>query len=853
MDINLEFDAAASANTAAAAAFRATMEEAASILDATFTDNITVNIDIDYSGTGGGAAAGPDNGTFIAYSTVYNYLTGTASPGDSSFDSLPVPGSANAPTEVAVWNAQLKAMSAAGYLTPGMPGYISPTSTATDDASATFATDIQSNLLLGVALHELTHAMGRVPYSDPDIMELDRFSSAGTRVYDGNVPASEASYFSINGGKTEWAQYGINSDPSDFLNSVNYGGDGTSPLTPTDPFDQYYTGSTSQYLTPADLEQMDILGFHLAVDAPAEDAYDFNGSNSGDILIQNSAGQIEYANMAGGSFQGYVSVVSTPGWAVVGEGKISGNASSDIVLQSGGQMVYADLVNGTLSNFVYVGNVPGYNVVGVGDINDDHYADIVIQSSGGQILYANMDNGVFNGWVNVISTPGYAVKAVADINDKGYDDIVIQNSAGQILYANMDNGVFSGWGNVGSAPGYNVVGAGDISRDGYADIVVQDSSNGFIEYANMDNGVFNGWVSVADTPGWNVIAVEDVLGNGFDDIVIQNPINGEIVYANMTDGVFNGWVAVGSTPGYTGATGPAPVEDSATTAGVTATTNSSMLGAGFADAGGQTDVLNMPDQGSFSSSYTSDLPPVGTQIHEPMYGAWLDGNSSSGGGLGQATSTSLNLPIGAWEATRYAGNSNNNGAGGSSVDSSGSGQGSSNSDDSTLTASGAPGQSNSGDLPPVGTQIHEPMFGAWLDGNSSSDGGLGQTTSDTPNLPFGVFEAVRYANNSVAGASGATDSGTQDSGGSAQYMLGSLNPAATNGFGGAADFLNNQNGSQNGASLTPASWLTENAQNCSTPTNGAAQVPGNSGFGSNPAPIVTADNLQHLLHSGSNW
>ena len=53
------FDAAA---MAAPASFRAGIEQAASILSATITNKITVNINIDYSGTGGGAAAGPDNG-----------------------------------------------------------------------------------------------------------------------------------------------------------------------------------------------------------------------------------------------------------------------------------------------------------------------------------------------------------------------------------------------------------------------------------------------------------------------------------------------------------------------------------------------------------------------------------------------------------------------------------------------------------------------------------------------------------------------------------------------------------------------------------------------------------------------
>src|SRR6516164_6709775 len=105
MIINLIFDAAAQA---APAAFRNTMQQAANMIASMFTDNITVNLNIDYSGTGGGAAAGPDNGAFESYSTVYNYLTQSHSPGDSSFDYLPAPGSANAPSSVAVWNAELK-------------------------------------------------------------------------------------------------------------------------------------------------------------------------------------------------------------------------------------------------------------------------------------------------------------------------------------------------------------------------------------------------------------------------------------------------------------------------------------------------------------------------------------------------------------------------------------------------------------------------------------------------------------------------------------------------------------------------------------------------------------------------
>ena len=89
-----------------------------------------------------------------------------------------------------------------------------------DDGSATFATDINSNLLVGVALHELTHAMGRVPYGpSPDIFDLFRFTSPGARLFAGGNTAP-AAYFSIDGGNTKLADFGQLSDPSDFLTAV---------------------------------------------------------------------------------------------------------------------------------------------------------------------------------------------------------------------------------------------------------------------------------------------------------------------------------------------------------------------------------------------------------------------------------------------------------------------------------------------------------------------------------------------------------------------------------------------------------------------------------------------------------
>src|SRR5260370_40296401 len=65
--IDLLFDAAA---MAAPASFRAGIQQAASILGASIFDKITVNIQIDYSGTGCRAGARPDLRLFDSYSAI---------------------------------------------------------------------------------------------------------------------------------------------------------------------------------------------------------------------------------------------------------------------------------------------------------------------------------------------------------------------------------------------------------------------------------------------------------------------------------------------------------------------------------------------------------------------------------------------------------------------------------------------------------------------------------------------------------------------------------------------------------------------------------------------------------------
>ena len=65
----------------------------------------------------------------------------------------------------------------------------------------------------------------------------------------------------MDGGITKLADYGQFSDPSDFLNTGVQGAN--------DPFNEFYSSSTNQFLSAVDLQQLDALGFHVKSDVPS--------------------------------------------------------------------------------------------------------------------------------------------------------------------------------------------------------------------------------------------------------------------------------------------------------------------------------------------------------------------------------------------------------------------------------------------------------------------------------------------------------------------------------------------------------------------------------------------------------
>jgi len=251
--INLLFNVAA---MSAPESFRQGIEQAATLLASAITDRITVNITIDYSGTGGGAMAKPIGVHPLSYTTVRQDLIRYS--GAIFGDILPATSSIQGQSSVDVYNAQKK-----------LWGLLGANDTTTADGNAIFNTDIPLQQLTGMALHELTHVLGRTPVISmidtkvPNVFDLFRFTSPGVRLFqsswDNSHPAP-AAYFSVDGGFTRAADYGQFNDPGDFFNGGVQGSD--------DPFNEISDRFTKQFLTAVDILQLDVLGFHVGSTLP---------------------------------------------------------------------------------------------------------------------------------------------------------------------------------------------------------------------------------------------------------------------------------------------------------------------------------------------------------------------------------------------------------------------------------------------------------------------------------------------------------------------------------------------------------------------------------------------------------
>jgi hypothetical protein len=242
--INLIFNASVNS---APGGFRNTVQTAASQLEALYSDPVTINITVGWGEISGTpitdhriALGGPSSGTFRTYADTVSRLRADRTTSDdfTAVGVLPASINPNGNGAIGISAAQEKAL---GF-TPGNDTRV--------DGRIGFSTDFGSSFWLGGAIHEITHAMGRIGGSPSfGIFDLMRYTGADTHIFAG--PA--AAYLSFDNGVTRLANFATASDFGDFA---------TDSLTPSDPLNAIVGGNS---LSELDARIMDVLGFDRVV------------------------------------------------------------------------------------------------------------------------------------------------------------------------------------------------------------------------------------------------------------------------------------------------------------------------------------------------------------------------------------------------------------------------------------------------------------------------------------------------------------------------------------------------------------------------------------------------------------
>jgi hypothetical protein len=521
--------------------FKDGMQAAANILDSLILNNITVNIQVTYDTSLGTSAEGSDfYGLTESYSTLQTALAShETSAADQTFvNSLPNTSSVNGVSSFYVPAAVAKAL-----------GQISATNPAAD-GGVWMGSQIPSSLLVGVALHELTHAMGRETGVGP--FDLFRYTSPEQHLFSSSN-TELAAYFSIDGGFTDLADFGLKSDPSDFLNPGPTSlGPPYSSLTPNDPFNEIYSSGTLQNLTAVDKELIDVLGFNttpatITVSAPLPNTRDIfwhDASGANQIWALNQSEQI----IAGPNLP----TVPTS-WSIAGIGDFNKDGISDLLWRdaSGANQIWNMDISEQIGNGANLPTVPNsWSVAGIGNFAGNELGDIVWHNANGQNLIWNIQNDQMVNGASLPTTPGvWSAAGIGQFLGNGLRDLLWHNTqTGQNLIWNLQGDALVNGSALPTTPtSWTVAGIGAFGGNGQSDILWHNANGQNLIWIIQGDQLVGG-VNLPTTPtSWNVAGIEDFTGSGTDAILWHDASGANLIW-NMQNNQLVGGTNLPTTP-----------------------------------------------------------------------------------------------------------------------------------------------------------------------------------------------------------------------------------------------------------------------------------------------------------------
>jgi hypothetical protein len=495
--------------------FLADEQTAINILDAAFTDNISVVYDVGFGSFEGvtmnnqtisEANVNTNAVFFLTYSQLRQDLLTFGQPNFFNAANLPAGNSINNVTNFWV-SSSVGAIF--GLFTAQTDGFVG--------IGTGFAPGAQR---VSAFLHEFGHAMGRVPENiggAVSALDLWRFTNPGVRLFDGNFTTNTAAYFSLDGGVTRLANWGMTSDDSDFLNDN---------LTGNDPFNEF-VGNFGN-LTALDHLITEALGYqHPSPNPPPPPA------TTADMILRHGAdGKYEIYDLGNNTILAAFQLgqVGTD-WRFVGLGGFFGNDTTDMLLRnanSGGFEVY-DISNNKITNAAFLGNVGlDWQVMGFGDFSSFGENDMILRNAnnGGVEVYDIRNNQIIG--ANFMGAVGldWQFSGTGNFSSRGTSDMLLPNAnnGGLEVYDINSNQItgaaflgtvgldwqFSGVGNFSGAPGETDLMLRNNKTGG---MVIYDISNN-----QITNAVFIGTVGL----DWQFAGIAPIHSPGASDLVLRN-------------------------------------------------------------------------------------------------------------------------------------------------------------------------------------------------------------------------------------------------------------------------------------------------------------------------------------------
>jgi hypothetical protein len=614
---------------------------AVNILDAAFTNNITVTIKVGYGNYNGTtltnqniSEGGTNFGYFLTYQQLRTDLLTYGEPGFFNNFNLPNFNDPNSPGHSNFWvsSSEAKIFGIDTSLQGNAP-----------DGFVGIGTGFSAGAVrISAFLHEIGHALGRVPgnytsgsttYSSA--LDLWRFTSNGNRFFDPNNTNNTPAYFSLDGGLGHLADWGMTSDASDWR------GPGSNPpsnLTPNDPFDEI-VGNLAN-LTTLDLEITEALGFRHSPLPPPPNPAPPPGTTADMILRHGTDGKYQIYDIGQNRLLASYSLgqVGTD-WNFYGLSGFFGNDTTDMMLRNystGGVEIY-DISNNKITGAAFLGNI-GLNwlLMGFGNFSSFGETDMMLRrSSDGAVQVYDIRNNQITG-SNAMGVVGldWQVGGFGNFSSRGTSDMIMRNTrTGGLEVYDINSNRITGAAFMGTVGlDWQVMGFGNFSnRAGVTDMIMRNTKTGGIEIYDINNNQITSAYFIG-TVGldWQFAGVGPIHAAGASDLVLRNVNTGafqvyDIAFNRLTGSASLGAVGLDWQLGGIAVDPPEPAGASGM-GGLAGDTNSSNSQLGAAAAGFHSSTTSPTLTASGGSA--SDVAPL-VQAMATFGGSGATDNSST--------------------------------------------------------------------------------------------------------------------------------------------------------------------------------------------------------------------------------